>query len=310
MQSNPPKLFISYSHDDKQHKDWVLRLATRLVGNGVDVVLDQWNLSLGGDLPRFMEKGLTDAMRVIAVCTEPYVHKANEGKGGVGYEKMILTGQLMANISSDRIIPLVRSNVQKPPTPTFLTSRVYIDFNDDDDYEAKYEELIRDIYGMQIKARPTLGLNPFAVVPSTVSPTVSFDSGRYVSPANSGFVTFDYSNNNGRFVVGSGDKAFETAWSSASSRSIHAYKDAPSIRSIALAIGVENIRDIKDAREFDSSSRTRKPSVREIVLWENSAGYFLATQIERIKHRGHGDDKDELSFSYIIAPSKQTSFVG
>ncbi|WP_370457663.1 SEFIR domain-containing protein [Rufibacter sp. XAAS-G3-1] len=35
------KVFISYSHDSNNHKDWVLQLATRLRLNGVDVILDQ-----------------------------------------------------------------------------------------------------------------------------------------------------------------------------------------------------------------------------------------------------------------------------
>ena len=57
----PPKVFISYSHDSQLHKDWILGLATRLVKNGVEVILDQWDIALGGDLPRFMESGLTAA---------------------------------------------------------------------------------------------------------------------------------------------------------------------------------------------------------------------------------------------------------
>ncbi|WP_423911006.1 toll/interleukin-1 receptor domain-containing protein [Caballeronia sp.] len=131
MSSIPPKVFVSYSHDTEPHKDWVLALATRLVANGVDVVLDQWDLTFGCDLPRFMESGLTAAHRVLAVCTEPYVTKANAGRGGVGYEKMILTAQVMQDISSDRIIPIIRNNVSAPPVPTFLSSRVFVDFSDD-----------------------------------------------------------------------------------------------------------------------------------------------------------------------------------
>src|SRR5262245_36672838 len=109
MSYSPPKLFVSYSHDSQQQKDWVLTLATRLVYNGVDVVLDQWDLTLGADLPRFMEHGLTEAKRVLVICTDTYVKKANDGRGGVGYEKMILTAQLMQDILSDRVIPVIRS---------------------------------------------------------------------------------------------------------------------------------------------------------------------------------------------------------
>ena len=35
-----PKVFISYSHDTQEHKKWVLDLATRLRGGGVDAIID------------------------------------------------------------------------------------------------------------------------------------------------------------------------------------------------------------------------------------------------------------------------------
>ena len=54
-----PTVFISYSHDDESHKDWVLQLATRLRSNGLNVLLDRWNLKLGQDLASFMERGLS-----------------------------------------------------------------------------------------------------------------------------------------------------------------------------------------------------------------------------------------------------------
>ena len=44
-----PEVFISYSHDNEEHKQWVLQLATRLRLNGVDIILDRWNLKLGSD---------------------------------------------------------------------------------------------------------------------------------------------------------------------------------------------------------------------------------------------------------------------
>jgi hypothetical protein len=131
MPTTPPKVFVSYSHDSEVHKDWVLTLATRLVANGVDVVLDQWDLNLGGDLPHFMETRLVGANRVLAICTDNYVEKANAGRGGVGYEKMILTAQIMQNIASERIIPVVRANAAPHTVPTFLSTKLYIDFRDD-----------------------------------------------------------------------------------------------------------------------------------------------------------------------------------
>ena len=48
---------MSYSHESNEHRDWVLALATRLRGNGVDVCLDRWDVALGGNLALFMERG-------------------------------------------------------------------------------------------------------------------------------------------------------------------------------------------------------------------------------------------------------------
>lgn len=308
MANLPPKLFVSYSHDSEEHKDWVLTLATRLMGNGVDVILDQWDLTLGADLPRFMEYGLTGANRVLAICTEAYVQKANAGRGGVGYEKMILTAQLMQDISSDRIIPVVRSGTSAPLVPTFLSSRVYIDFRDDLSFESKYGELIRDIHGQQIKPRPAIGPNPFAASVQDTAPVVSFGAERYVSPAMAGTVTFDYSNNNGRFTFGAGDMAFETAWSGAGTSSIHAYTDPRSIRSVAIASGISSISEITDATQYDPSSRVRSPYVGEILVWRNTAGYFLATKVIAIGVRGPNGGADKLTIEYKIAPNKSSSF--
>lgn len=304
-----PRVFTSYSHDDQAHKDWVLRLADRLVRNGIDVLLDQWDMRFGSDLPRFMETGLTGADRVLAICSANYVEKANHGQGGVGYEKMILTGQLMRNVTSDRIIPVVRNNPHEPLLPIFLSTRFFVDFRRDENFEPHYAELLRELHGQPVVPRPALGSNPFTQVVPEAEPRVSFGSERYVSPALSGVVNFDCSNNNGRYVVGAGDFLFETAWSGPSSDSIIAYSDPPSIRTIALVTGRQKeISELADASAYDTSSRVRRPQLGEIVVWQNTAGYYLATKIEKVQGRGHGASVDEVTFSYVIAPQKSADF--
>lgn len=123
-----------------------------------------------------------------------------------------------------------------------------------------------------------------------------------------GVVTFDFSNNNGRYVIGAGDMAFETAWSGGSSDAIHAYSDPPSIRTMALAVGAVKIEDIVDPSTYDPSSRVRTPRTGEIVIWQNTAGYYLATKVEKVRGRGHGSGVDEIVFTYEIAPNKSSSF--
>jgi hypothetical protein len=137
---------------------------------------------------------------------------------------------------------------------------------------------------------------------------VSFTAERYISPANSGTVTFDYSNNNGNYIVGAGDMVFETAWSAGGNTAIHAYNDPPSIRTVALASGAASIADVTDASLFDTSSRVRTPRLGEVVVWQNTAGYYLATKVLSLKARGHGQASDEIVFEYAIATDKGTDF--
>lgn len=294
-----PRVFVSYSHDSDAHKAWVENLACRLVKNGVDVVLDHWDLSLGGDLPLFMEHGLGDAKRVLAVCTNRYVEKANLGQGGVGYERMILTAGLMRDISRDRIIPVIRANNLSEPTPAFLATRRYIDFRDDQRYEERYAELIRDIHGVRIKPRPALGPNPFLDIPSPIDPAVSFAPSRYASAPLSGTVEFDFSNNDGRFTIGAGDYQFVLTWGGGSADSIYAYRDGSG--TVALAEGIQNISDIEDATLYDTSSRVRRPCVGDVVIWKNSVGYYAATKLEHVEARGYGSQNHLEPISKSLA---------
>ena len=156
-----PKVFISNSHDSLEHKKWVLELATRLRTNVVDAILDQWELTAGSDVPHFMEQNLVNSDFIIMICTNNYVEKANKGTGGVGYEKMIVTGSLMKNINESKVIPIVRQAGDKK-VPTFLSSKLYIDFSKQDEFEFAYDELIRAIHQSPIFKKPPIGDNPFS----------------------------------------------------------------------------------------------------------------------------------------------------
>jgi hypothetical protein len=155
-----PKVFISYSHDSQEHKQWVLELATRLRNNGIDAALDQWDLGPGDDLPHFMEQNLASCNHALMVCTATYVEKANKGKGGVGYEKMILTADLLSEIESSKIIPIIRQN-GKTEVPTFLKTKMYIDFSFGKDFEFSFDELVRAIHQAPLFKKPKIGNNPF-----------------------------------------------------------------------------------------------------------------------------------------------------
>ena len=158
-----PKVFVSYSHDSQDHKKWVLDLATRLRNTGIDAVIDQWELKPGDDLPRFMEQHLAMCDYVLMVCTNKYVEKANAGLGGVGYEKMIITSDLIKRIDSNKVIPLIRQHGTRD-VPTFLKTKLFIDFSKPDDFEFSYDELIRTLHNAPLYKKPEIGNNPFEAV--------------------------------------------------------------------------------------------------------------------------------------------------
>lgn len=157
---NPPRVFISYSHDSAEHKKWILDFATTLRNRGIDAVLDQWDLKPGDDLPHFMETQLSEAQFVIMVCTEQYVEKANKGQGGVGYEKMIMTSSLLSTIDSSKVIPIIRQK-GTDLRPTFLNSKLYIDFSKDNELEYSLDDLLRALLNAPLYEKPEIGLNHF-----------------------------------------------------------------------------------------------------------------------------------------------------
>ena len=137
------KVFVSYSHDSTEHKQWVSEFATRLRRDGVNAILDQWDLGID-DINLFIERGFKDSDKVLVVCTDRYVRKANDGEGSVGYESMIVTSKLVEDLGTNKFIPIIRQTLAEDKTPEFLKERVYVDFTDDNQFEEKFEELLHE----------------------------------------------------------------------------------------------------------------------------------------------------------------------
>ncbi len=130
----------------------------------------------------------------------------------------------------------------------------------------------------------------------------------YHSPALIGKVTFDYSNNNGSFIIGEGYFLFETKWSKASGDSIYGYSDGASVDSVALAKGIADIEMVVDASIFDYTSRCRTINEGGILLLKNTNNIFAAIKVIDIQDDSRSDDKDELTFEYYIQSDGSVSF--
>ncbi|EEF57022.1 toll/interleukin-1 receptor domain-containing protein [Pedosphaera parvula] len=156
-----PKVFISYSHDTPAHKKWVADLASKLMSNGIQVTLDQWEIGPGDDVPKFMEKGVSEADCVLMICTEAYVRKADDGKGGVGYEAMIVTGELVKNLGTSKFVPIIRQENGGGVLPKSVSTRFYVNLSDEKSVEEQFKELLHKVHKVPKVKKPELGKNPF-----------------------------------------------------------------------------------------------------------------------------------------------------
>ena len=157
-----PKVFISYSHDSPEHEQWVSELGAKLRRNDVNAIVDQQGLGPGTGLAQFMEVGVRDCDRVLVICTDNYVRKANNREGGVGYEIEIITAQLVQNLGTNKVIPIIRQASGQEKMPTCLGTRVYIDFTDDSQFDERFDELLRELRQEPVVENSPLGKNLFA----------------------------------------------------------------------------------------------------------------------------------------------------
>ena len=126
MDQSRPVIFVSYSWDSENHREWVLKLANDLVSQyGVDVILDQYELSAGRDLVHFMESSIERASKVVVVLNPNYKIKAEARKGGVGAEYSMISQGIFNVQSSDKFVPILREGDQTKSCPGYLKSRVY-----------------------------------------------------------------------------------------------------------------------------------------------------------------------------------------
>jgi len=156
-----PTCFISYSWDNDEHKDWVRVLATELQHKGIETKLDQWDCHLGIDLTKYMETCVRDSDFVLLICTPKFCKKANTGQGGVGYEKNIVTGEIFEGIySSKKFVPILRKGSSMDSLPSYLRSRMFIDFRNNNTFDSNIDELIRHLHHFPKYKRPPLGQKP------------------------------------------------------------------------------------------------------------------------------------------------------
>lgn len=164
--------FISYAWQPIANKDWVRAFATRLRDDGVNAILDQWEVRPGDRIPQFMTQSISKSDYVLIVCTESYKRKSDDptydpsrapddGVSGVSFEGYIMTAELLAGISPERkFIPIWRDGKQwKSSAPSWVVGKRYIDFRGDPYNEDAYSELLDHLLDHTPKPPPIKGLS-------------------------------------------------------------------------------------------------------------------------------------------------------
>ena len=81
-------------------------------------------------------------------------------------KKMIITADLLKKIDSNKIIPVIRQSGTHN-VPTFLKTKLYLDFSSFDNYEFVFDKLIRTIHDSPLYEKPEIGNDPFRPVESS-----------------------------------------------------------------------------------------------------------------------------------------------
>lgn len=178
-----PTVFVSYSWDSDSHCNWVRKLAVDLQNAGVHALLDQWDVHPGTNLQQYMELSISSSTYVVLICTPSYAQKSRQSAGGVAYDKGIVTGEMFIDAASEaKFVPLLRKGTASEGLPSYMKSRVYIDFTQDAKYRQSLEELLRHVYRAPRFSRPALGARPDFSEPPRKSHSTASNTRRSSSP--------------------------------------------------------------------------------------------------------------------------------
>ncbi len=141
------KIFISYSHDSKEHAKRVLSFSNQLVKDGIDCILDQYIETPPEGWPRWMGQNINDSTFVLMICTENYYNrvmgKEETGKGlGVKWEGKLIYNHIYSNDTKNtKFIPVLFDPQHAIHIPEALKDTTYHTVTSRDGYDNLYRRI-------------------------------------------------------------------------------------------------------------------------------------------------------------------------
>ena len=154
-----PKVFISYSHDSEEHRDWVFsEIVLRLRNKGIECISDHRVNGFtpdGSTVTRWMEDSIEEADFVLVICTKLYYQRFRghdtQGGRGVTFEGAIISQTLYDEYCKNKkFIVLIPDNGNIENIPSILKSCFY-------SYPQQYENVYRVITGQPEYELPPIG---------------------------------------------------------------------------------------------------------------------------------------------------------
>jgi hypothetical protein len=146
-----PIIFVSYAWEDAAHIEWTRRLAERLGGCGVDVLLDQLHPHFDPTAPQemvdeWMVRAIATSDKVLAILTPTFRRKADDDIGGVSFE--LRTLQAEGGLVSEKLrryVAAIAKGDRSDSCPRILDSCPIFDLRSWPDCDTDFEALASEL---------------------------------------------------------------------------------------------------------------------------------------------------------------------
>jgi SEFIR domain len=158
-QRKAPRLFVSYSHDSREHEDRVCALADRLREDGIDTVVDQYDTVPPDGWAMWMEREIQKADFVALVCTPTYLRRVEgreepgKGRGVLWEAKLIYNHLYAADTAVQRFVPILLEGGDLSDVPWPLRGLAHYRV----DTSQGYDDLYRHLTNQPHHEKPVLG---------------------------------------------------------------------------------------------------------------------------------------------------------